>query len=119
MSFPSLVKDKWNFSSNMAFSLSNFSTHVKEWNRSFYGFISTRKKNLMRDLLKIQTALASLPLADCSSWSWMFVMILKMFLITRSSYGDKKLGAIGFSLETETLSIFTVVLFREGNLIVL
>lgn len=55
--FPSLVKDKWSYSSNMASLLSNFTSHVKEWNRSVYGFIGARKKTLMKSLLNIQKAL--------------------------------------------------------------
>lgn len=52
-----LVKDKWNFSSNMASSLSNFTSQVKEWNRSVYEFTGSRKKTLIKSLLNIQKAL--------------------------------------------------------------
>lgn len=55
--FPSFVKDKWNFSSIMAHSLSEFTSHVKKWNRFIYGIIVTHKRNLMKSLLNIQGAL--------------------------------------------------------------
>lgn len=40
----------------MAESLSDFTSHVKNWNRSVYGFIGTRKIQLLRLLGNIQKA---------------------------------------------------------------
>lgn len=37
--------------------LSKFTSHIKEWNKSIYYFIGTRKKRLMKSLLHIQSAL--------------------------------------------------------------
>ncbi|KAB2034787.1 hypothetical protein ES319_D04G107800v1, partial [Gossypium barbadense] len=37
--FSSFVKDKWKFSSNMASSISDFTSHIKESNKFVYGFI--------------------------------------------------------------------------------
>lgn len=54
---PLLLKISVNFSGNMALSLSDFTSHVKEWNRFVYNFIGSRKKNLMKSLLNIQRAL--------------------------------------------------------------
>ncbi|KAK5803817.1 hypothetical protein PVK06_031466 [Gossypium arboreum] len=54
--FPTFVKEKWNFSGNMADSLSNFTSSVKVWNMNVYGFLGTRKRNLKRALNNIQNA---------------------------------------------------------------
>ncbi|KAK5786661.1 hypothetical protein PVK06_041299 [Gossypium arboreum] len=42
--FKDLIVKKWRFSGNMADSLSEFTSHVKDWNRFVYDFIGTRKK---------------------------------------------------------------------------
>ncbi|KAA3489594.1 reverse transcriptase [Gossypium australe] len=55
--FKDLVSSKWSFSGNMAESLSVFTSHVKTWNRSVYGFLGTRKKKLLKSLGSIQKAL--------------------------------------------------------------
>ncbi|KAH1073282.1 hypothetical protein J1N35_025610 [Gossypium stocksii] len=55
--FKDLVRSKWRFSGNMAESLSDFTSHVKDWNRSTYGFIRARKKHLMKSLGNIQNAM--------------------------------------------------------------
>ncbi|KAA3485757.1 reverse transcriptase [Gossypium australe] len=55
--FKDLVSNKWRYSGNMAESLSNFTSYVKDWNRYTYGYIGTRKKQLMKSLGTIQKAL--------------------------------------------------------------
>ncbi|MBA0709141.1 hypothetical protein Golax_024201 [Gossypium laxum] len=55
--FIALVSSKWRFAGNMDDSLSNFTSHVKEWNRSVYGSIGTCKRQLMRSLISIQKAM--------------------------------------------------------------
>lgn len=57
---PSFVNDKWHSSGNMANSLSNFTSHVKEWSRFVYDFIGTCKGYLMKSLSNIQRALEQL-----------------------------------------------------------
>ncbi|KAA3480824.1 Retrovirus-related Pol polyprotein LINE-1 [Gossypium australe] len=51
----------------MADSLSDFTSHVKDWNRPTYGYISTRKRHLLYSLGNIQKAMEqsnSRPLAN-------------------------------------------------------
>ncbi|KAG8473137.1 hypothetical protein CXB51_035140 [Gossypium anomalum] len=55
--FKDLVFEKWWYSGNMATSLSEFTSHVKDWNKSVYGFIGSRKKQLMQLLGCIQKAM--------------------------------------------------------------
>ncbi|KAG8499648.1 hypothetical protein CXB51_006070 [Gossypium anomalum] len=55
--FSNFVKSKWNFAGNMSESLNNFTFFVKDWNRNVYGFLGTRKRNLMRSFNNIQRAL--------------------------------------------------------------
>ncbi|MBA0796048.1 hypothetical protein Gohar_006848, partial [Gossypium harknessii] len=55
--FIALVSSKWRFAGNMDDSLPNFTSHVKEWSRSVYGYIGTRKRQLMRSLTSIQKAM--------------------------------------------------------------
>ncbi|KAH1056166.1 hypothetical protein J1N35_034231 [Gossypium stocksii] len=45
----------------MAESLSDFTVHVKEWNQSVYGYIGTRKRQLLRSLANIQKAMDQSP----------------------------------------------------------
>ncbi|XP_052886977.1 uncharacterized protein LOC128295438 [Gossypium arboreum] len=55
--FKELVVEKWRFSGNMADSLSDFTSHVKNWNKFVYGFIGMRKRQLLRSLGNIQKAM--------------------------------------------------------------
>ncbi|KAA3460126.1 reverse transcriptase [Gossypium australe] len=55
--FKDLVSNRWRYSGNMAETLSNFTSYAKEWNRSTYGYIGTRKKQLLKSLGTIQKAL--------------------------------------------------------------
>ncbi|MBA0817458.1 hypothetical protein Gohar_021897, partial [Gossypium harknessii] len=55
--FSNFVKERWNFTGNMIESLNNFTSFAKEWNRNIYGFLGTRKRNLMRSLNNIQKTL--------------------------------------------------------------
>ncbi|MBA0785623.1 hypothetical protein Gotri_027036 [Gossypium trilobum] len=55
--FSNLVKEKWNFAGNTFDSLNNFTSFAKDWNRNIYGFLGTRKRNLMRSLNNIQKTL--------------------------------------------------------------
>ncbi|KAH1048009.1 hypothetical protein J1N35_038793 [Gossypium stocksii] len=55
--FKELVTTKWRFTGNMANSLLDFTSHVKDWNRSVYGFIGTRKRQLLRSLGNFQKAM--------------------------------------------------------------
>ncbi|MBA0853840.1 hypothetical protein Goshw_022641 [Gossypium schwendimanii] len=55
--FPTSVKDKWNYLGNMVDSLTAFTSHVKEWNMSVYGFIGPCKRHIMKSLSSIQKAL--------------------------------------------------------------
>ncbi|KAG8501637.1 hypothetical protein CXB51_004070 [Gossypium anomalum] len=55
--FKDLVYNKWSFSGNMADSLSEFTSHVKYWNRSIYGHLGTRKRQLLKSLVSIQKAM--------------------------------------------------------------
>ncbi|KAA3478521.1 reverse transcriptase [Gossypium australe] len=55
--FKDLVSSKWRYSGNMVDSLSEFTSHVKEWNRYTYGHIGTRKKQLLKSLGSIQKAM--------------------------------------------------------------
>ncbi|KAA3460795.1 reverse transcriptase [Gossypium australe] len=55
--FKDLVSNKWKYSGNMAATLSEFTSHVKNWNKHTYGFIGTRKRQLMRLLGKTQQAM--------------------------------------------------------------
>ncbi|MBA0818914.1 hypothetical protein Gohar_025516 [Gossypium harknessii] len=41
----------------MVESLNNFTFFAKDWNRNIYGFLGTRKRNLMRSLNNIQKTL--------------------------------------------------------------
>ncbi|KAH1131559.1 hypothetical protein J1N35_002937 [Gossypium stocksii] len=52
--FKELVVNMWRFSGNMADALSDFTLHIKDWNRSVYSFISMRKRQLLRSLANIQ-----------------------------------------------------------------
>lgn len=51
--FTELVKDKWHFLGNMVESINNFTSHVKDGNRSTYGFLGARKKQFLRSLASI------------------------------------------------------------------
>ncbi|KAA3460139.1 reverse transcriptase [Gossypium australe] len=55
--FKELVSSKWKYSGSMVETLSEFTSHVKDWNRHTYGYIDTRKKKLLRSLGKIQEAM--------------------------------------------------------------
>ncbi|KAA3459207.1 reverse transcriptase [Gossypium australe] len=55
--FSTFVKEKWNYGGNMADSLNNFTSHVKDWNKNVYGFLGSRKRQLLRSLNNIQKAL--------------------------------------------------------------
>ncbi|MBA0845023.1 hypothetical protein Goarm_005853, partial [Gossypium armourianum] len=55
--FSNLVKERWNFAGNMVESLNNFTFFAKDWNRNIYGFLGTRKRNIMRSLNNIQKTL--------------------------------------------------------------
>ncbi|KAL1067721.1 hypothetical protein V6Z11_D12G149600, partial [Gossypium hirsutum] len=55
--FSNLVKERWNFTGNMIESLNDFTFFAKEWNMNIYGFLGTRKRNLMRSLNNIQKPL--------------------------------------------------------------
>ncbi|KAA3453503.1 reverse transcriptase [Gossypium australe] len=55
--FKDLVSSKWRYSGNMAVSLSEFTSHVKDWDRDTYGYIGTRKRQLLRSLGNIQKAM--------------------------------------------------------------
>ncbi|TYJ04417.1 hypothetical protein E1A91_A12G090900v1, partial [Gossypium mustelinum] len=63
--FKELVSSKWRYSGNIADFLSDFTSHVKDWNRSVYEFLGTCKRYIMRSLSNIQKAM------DCSSSSRM------------------------------------------------
>ncbi|KAG8493637.1 hypothetical protein CXB51_011699 [Gossypium anomalum] len=52
--FGNFVKDKWGFSSNMTDTLTTFTHDLKEWNKSIYDHITSRKKLLVKELTKIQ-----------------------------------------------------------------
>lgn len=60
--FSNLVKERWNFAGNMVESLNNFTFFAKDWSKNIYGFLSTRKRNLMRSLNNIQKAWSIIPL---------------------------------------------------------
>lgn len=45
----------------MAISLSDFTSHVKDWNMYIYGFLGIRKRQLLKSLFGIQTALEQTP----------------------------------------------------------
>ncbi|KAG4180813.1 hypothetical protein ERO13_A10G187832v2 [Gossypium hirsutum] len=51
------VKGKWSFSGNVVDYLSHFTLCIKEWNKSIYKFIGTRKRQLMKYLSNIQRVL--------------------------------------------------------------
>ncbi|KAA3464883.1 reverse transcriptase [Gossypium australe] len=55
--FSTFVKDKWIYGGNMAESLNRFTVHAKEWNKKVYGFLGSRKRQLMRSLNNIQKTL--------------------------------------------------------------
>ncbi|KAA3466349.1 reverse transcriptase [Gossypium australe] len=55
--FKDLVSNRWRYSGNMADSLSEFTSHVKDWNKSIYGYIGTRKRQLLKSLETIQKAM--------------------------------------------------------------
>ncbi|KAA3475693.1 Retrovirus-related Pol polyprotein LINE-1 [Gossypium australe] len=55
--FKDLVSSKWRYLGNMAVSLAEFTSHVKDWNRSTYGYIGTRKRQLLKSIGTIQKAM--------------------------------------------------------------
>ncbi|KAH1039642.1 hypothetical protein J1N35_041385 [Gossypium stocksii] len=55
--FKDLIGKKWSFLGNMAITLFEFTLHVKEWNKSVYGFIGTRKRKNLRSFEDIQKAI--------------------------------------------------------------
>ncbi|KAA3469259.1 LINE-1 reverse transcriptase isogeny [Gossypium australe] len=55
--FKDLVSTKWSYSGNMTASLADFTSHVKAWNRYTYGYIGTRKRQLLKSIGSIQKAM--------------------------------------------------------------
>lgn len=52
--FGNFVKDNWSFSGNMSVCLRSFSHNLKDWNKDVYGYITSRKRLLTKELAKIQ-----------------------------------------------------------------
>ncbi|KAH1031752.1 hypothetical protein J1N35_043926 [Gossypium stocksii] len=52
--FGKLVDDNWGYSSDMSDTLSTLSRGLKDWNKSIYGHITSRKKFLVKELTRIQ-----------------------------------------------------------------
>lgn len=54
LDFSNYVKDKWSFLGNMSTSLGSFSHNLKDWSKTVYGHITSRKRLLTKELAKIQ-----------------------------------------------------------------
>ncbi|KAH1090966.1 hypothetical protein J1N35_018223 [Gossypium stocksii] len=52
--FNDLDGKKWSFSGNIATTVSEFTLHAKEWNRTVYGLLEQGKRKLLRSLEDIQ-----------------------------------------------------------------
>lgn len=113
------MKDKRQFLGSMTLSLSDFSTHIKEWNRSVYGFLVTCKRNLMKSLLNIQQALDHSHFSRLQQLEIAVRNDLEIVLDHESYCGNKKRDAIGFNVGIETPSIFIVGRFSRENSIIL
>lgn len=48
--FGNFVGVNWKFSVDMFATLDNFTSILKEWNKSVYGHITTRKRSLIKNL---------------------------------------------------------------------
>lgn len=52
--FSNFVKENSGFTGNMSSTLGELSRNLKDWNKSVYGHITSRKKLLIKELSKIQ-----------------------------------------------------------------
>ncbi|KAH1032169.1 hypothetical protein J1N35_044343 [Gossypium stocksii] len=54
LNFGKFVEDNWGYSGDMLDTLSTFTPNLKEWNKLVYGYITSRKRVLIKEFTRIQ-----------------------------------------------------------------